>query len=285
MKSKKKPLGTKAQIRASKEKEGRLVRAIFLVFILLIVVFSSYFTYNFLNQPQNQTTNPASSQLKAAIVDHLSLTFPNQTFIQTATNTLKQAGYTVDYYAGEKVTVEFYKNLPTHGYGLIVVRVHSTTGGYPAVALFTSETYSKSKYVYEQLTDKLVPVSYSSEEASKGIGYFGINPPFVTSSMNGKFANTIIVMMGCEGLSNTKMAEAFVKKGAQAYISWNSSISASHTDQATICLLQHLITEEQTINQAIDNTMKEVGPDPSYKSVLLYYPSKVGEQTIENIKR
>ena len=107
MKTEKKRVGTKAEIKAIKEKERRIATAIFLVFILLIVIFSSYFTYNFLNQPQNQTTNPASSQLKAAIVDQLSLTFPNQTFIETATNTLKQAGYTVDYYPGEKVTVEF----------------------------------------------------------------------------------------------------------------------------------------------------------------------------------
>lgn len=31
--------------------------------------------------------------------------------------------------------------------------------------------------------------------------------------------------------------------------------------------------------------MKEVGPDPSYKSLLIYYPLEVEEQTIENIKR
>jgi hypothetical protein len=281
MNTKEKRLGTKAQIRAIKNRERRIATAIFLAFILLIVIFSSYFTYNFLNQPQNQTTNPASSQLKAAIVDHLSLTFPNQTFIETATNTLKQAGYTVDYYPGEKVTVEFYRNLPTHSYGLIILRVHSAfTKGTTSLGLFTSEPYDKTKYIYEQLTDRLLSAAYSDQEREKGIAYFGISPLFVRQSMNGKFQNTIITMMGCNGLKYTGMAEAFIEKGAKAYISWNSSISASHTDQATIRLLQHLITEKQTINQTIENTMKEVGPDPSYKSVLLYYPSKVGEQTI-----
>ena len=116
MKIKKKRVRTKAEIRVVKNRERRIATVIFLAFILLIVVFSFYFTYNFLNQPKNQTTNPASSQSKAAIVDQLSLTYPNQTFIETATNTLKQAGYSVDYYPGEKVTVEFYRNLPTHGY-------------------------------------------------------------------------------------------------------------------------------------------------------------------------
>jgi hypothetical protein len=289
MNTKEKRLGTKAQIRAIKNRERRIATAIFLVFILLIVIFSSYFTYNFLNQPQNQTTNPASSQLKAAIVDHLSLTIPNQTFIETATNTLKQAGYTVDYYAGEEVTVEFYKNLPTHGYGLIILRVHSSAAELQGkefveapVGIFTSESYSQTKYVYEQLTDQLFIASNTMPQPPY---YFAIVPKFVTSSMKNTFQNTIIIMMGCEGLNNTKMAEAFIQKGAKAYIGWKGAVSASHTDKATIRLLQHLITEKQTTNQAIDNTMKEVGPDPSYKSVLLYYPSKVGEQTIENIER
>jgi len=289
MNAKEKRLGTKAQIRAIKKRERRMLPVIFLVFILLIVIFSSYFTYNFLNQPQNQTTNPASSQLKAAIVDHLSLTLPNQTFIETATNTLKQAGYTVDYYAGEEVTVEFCRNLPTHGYGLIVLRMHSSAAELEGkefvetpVGIFTSESYSQTKYVYEQLTDQLVIASYTMPQPPY---YFGIVPKFVTSSMKGTFQNTIIIMMGCEGLNNTKMAEAFIQKGAKAYIGWKGAVSASHTDTATTRLLQHLITDKQTTNQAIDNTMKEVGPDPTHNSILSYYPIVAGDQTIENIKR
>jgi len=289
MKTEKKRVGTKAEIRAIKNRERRIATAIFLVFILLIVVFSSYFTYNFLNQPQNQTTNPASSPLKAAIVDQLSLTFPNQTFIETATNTLEQAGYSVDYYPGENVTVKFYRNLPTYGYKLIILRVHSSatnpdmTEG--PVTLFTSERYDSTKYVYEQLTDKLVMVAFSQDEWNKGITYFGINPPFITGSTNGRFQNTIIIMMGCEGLDNPLMAEAFVEKGAKVYISWNQPVSASHTDAATTQLLQHFLIEKLTLKQSVQETFKEVGFDPAYKSLLIYYPLEVGEQTIENIKK
>jgi hypothetical protein len=287
MKTKKKRVGTKAQIRAIKNRERRIITAIFLAFILLIVVFSAYFTYTFLSPSQNQTRNPASSQLKAAIVDHLSLTMPNQTFIETATNTLKQAGYTVDYYPGEKVTVEFYRNLPTHAYEIIVLRVHSTASYSNVmkgpVTLFTSEHYNKRKYVHEQLTDQLVRVAFSQYELEMGIPYFGVRPCFITQNLNGRFQNAITIMMGCEGLDNTLMAKAFVEKGAKAYISWSKSVSASHTDQATTQLLKHLITEKQTIEQAVTETMKEVGADPAYKSLLIYYPLEAGEQTIENI--
>lgn len=222
---------------------------------------------------------------KAALVDHLSLTFPNQSFIDNTTEILEQAGYTVDYYPGEEVTVEFYKNLPTHGYRLIILRVHSTATELQGkeyvespVALFTSEPYNQTEYVYEQLTIQLVLAYYTMPELSY---YFAILPKFITANTEGRFQNTIIVMMGCEGLTNVKMAEAFVEKGAKAYIGWSGSVSASHTDQATMYLLTHLLAEEQTIEQAVENTMKEMGPDPVYNSLLIYYPVSSGSYTIE----
>ena len=58
MKAEKKRIGTKARISAIKERERRLATAIFLALLLLITVISVYFTYTFLNQPKNQTTNP-----------------------------------------------------------------------------------------------------------------------------------------------------------------------------------------------------------------------------------
>jgi hypothetical protein len=182
----------------------------------------------------------------------------------------------VDYYSGEDVTVEFYRNLPTHGYSLIVLRVHSglMEGKYPPLCLFTSEPYSPWEYSLEQFYDRVTSVAYSEEEAEKGIAYFGITPKFVQYDMKGTFQNAIIIMMGCNGLTYTEMARAFTEeKGAKVYISWNLAVSASHTDQATIQLLEHLITERQKIKQAVTETMNEVGPDPVDESILLYYPT------------
>jgi type VI protein secretion system component VasF len=78
MNAKKKRLGTKAQIRAEKERQRRIGTVIFTALILIAMLFSAYFGYSLLSQPQNQTLSQESSQPKAAIVDQLSLTFPNQ---------------------------------------------------------------------------------------------------------------------------------------------------------------------------------------------------------------
>lgn len=102
--------------------------------------------------------------------------------------------------------------------------------------------------------------------------------------MKGRFQNTLIIMMGCEGLENSLMAEAFTEKGAKAYIGWDDSILGTRNDPAIRCLLQHLIMEKQTVEKAVANTMKEFPPSQNDNSVLQYYPLETGEQTIEDIK-
>lgn len=266
MKTDKKPSGIRHRIRKRKREKSIGVAA-----LISVILFSILLINSILNKPSTSQPVDSDSQLRAAIVDHLSLTYPNQTFIQTATTILEQGGYAVDYYPGKNVTVDFYRDLATHGYRLIILRVHSALGGagHPPLALFTSELYDKTRYFYEQLAGQLQIVLFN-EGLDKGTKYFGVMPSFITSSLNGRFDNATIIMMGCDGLAYNDTANAFIEKGASAVIGWTSSVSADHTDQATACLLQHLMTERQTIKQAVENTKKQVGPDPTYFSQLTY---------------
>lgn len=214
---------------------------------------------------------------KAAIVDHLSLTFPNEDFIQNATDTLQQAGYIVDYFPGEEVTVEFYRQLPTHDYDVILFRVHAdrlqaTLNGreIDEVILFTGEPYSERKYLEDRSKARLTIARYYEG----GERYFGIAPDFIDDRMVGNFDGTKIIMMGCEGLLSDRTAQAFIDKGASTYISWDETVSASHTDAASERLLELLLLEGQTPTEAAAQTMAELGPDPTYGSTLLAYPSE-----------
>jgi hypothetical protein len=279
MKEKKKPKGTKAEIRAYKKRLTFIGTAIIVAILVAVIAVSTFLIYLYLNP--SSSNQPPVVEFKTAIVDHLSITAPNQTFIETATKILETANFTVDYYPGEEVNVEFYRNLATHGYSLIVLRVHSaiTVGEGPipeSIGLFTSEKLSHTKYVYEQLTDQVISCKFPNEETR----YFGISPLFVTHSMKGKFQNTTIIQMGCDGLANTPMADVFIKKGAKAYIGWSGDVLASHTDKATTQLLEHLVTEKQTIIQALTKTVEEVGPDPAYGSILGCYPDTVADDYV-----
>lgn len=241
-----------------RERVGLIVAAAILIAIISVSIF-------LINSILNQPTASSPWEPKAAIVDQLSLTFPNQTFKETATTILEQAGYTVDYYPNENVTVEFYRNLPTHGYKIIILRVHSTYKG----TLFTSDLYSTTRYVTEQFYDQISNVAV--EEGAPM--YFGIPAAFITSVMNGNFNQTTIIAMGCSSLKETSMAEAFIAKGAKTYIGWNDLVLSSHTDTATAQLLHHLITQKQTTQQAITKTMQQVGRDPTHNSTLTAYPT------------
>jgi len=238
-----------------------------------------------------------SSPPKVAIVDHLNF-FPeqrNQTFVDACINILEEGGLTWSYHEGEEITVNFYRNLPSCGTSLIILRVHSAImkteeGVISILGLFTSERYSDAaarKYRDDVLNDRLVKAFFTEG----GEEYFGIVPKFVEESMKGKFEDTIIIMMGCEGLGyvNTgarvpyiDMAEAFVKKGAKVYIGWDGPIGIDHTDQATVQLLQSLILHKRTIKQATET----IGKDPMYNSTLQYYPktAEVENYTIPNLK-
>jgi len=244
----------------------------YFVVAISVVALTSFLIYYALSPK-----NPVDVSPKIAIVDQLSTQWPNQSFNQTIQTILNQTGLKVDYYPSEAVTVDFYRDLPKHNYKLIIFRAHSSgtsaVSGTPSfVVFFTSELFNSYAHVPEQTDMRVVMVMFPHVEAR----YFGVTPLFVKDSMEGRFNDTLIVAMGCEGLTNTSMAEAFIQKGAKAYISWNGSVSSSHTDEATVSLLTHLITEKQTVEEAVTQTMNEVGPDPTDKSILLFYPDGAG---------
>lgn len=219
------------------------------------------------------------SSPRAAIVDQLSLTAPNADFAGEATSMLAAAGYSVDYFPGEDVTVEFYRDLPSHGYDVILLRAHAAGQEFATqdhsgenVTLFTSEPVSADKYLDEQDERLVRGVGYTARDMQDGNLYFGIPPAFVESEMRGSFDGATVVLMGCGVLRAQKMANAFIDRGAQAVVGWNAQVSADHTDAATLSLLRHLLDDGLTPQQAAAAAMKEVGPDPYYDSVFVAYP-------------
>lgn len=220
-------------------------------------------------------TRPARTVPMALIVDQLGQTFPNPTFVNEAGTLLAQAGYRVHYTPYQNVTVDFYRQLGTSDYDIILLRAHvarlrdkATQKLGDDALLFTSQPYSDTMYVKEQRARLLTWAAYS-EGADL---YFGVMPEFITSAVRGNLHGATVVLMGCHGLRNDKMAAALVKRGARVVIGWDDLVSADHSDQATERLLQHLIVDKQSAGEAVAKTMAEVGPDPSYGSTLRLYP-------------
>ncbi len=244
---------------------------------------------------RGSSTEPLASHT-AAIVDQLGFTAPAPAFVAEATRALEQAGYTVDYFPSEQVTVDFYRELPARGYGLVIVRAHSGFAAKDASTLaaelasregdtflFSSEPYSEDKYTQEQIDQRLGVAAYLDPTGVPGDPeallaafnsaprYFGIKPSFIQSSTHGRFERATVILMGCYGLSSNALAKAFVKKGAQAVVGWDDLVSAGHTDTTTERLLTHLLADNLPVDAAVAQTAAESGPDPTYGGKLTLY--------------
>lgn len=234
--------------------------------------------------------SPPAPDLKpeAAIIDQLYVLRPNQAFIDKTTKVLETYGFAVDVYQGDEVTVDFYQQLATHGYKLIIFRVHSGLLGIlrdselkvaEGIWLFSSEAYTTTKYARLQLTEQL-------QKARIGPGYpwvFAIGSKFIGQSMKGEFTNTVIIMMGCSTFYSDDLAQTFIQKGSSAYLGWDLTVELGYVDEATLTLIQKLCTEQLAIKKAVSETMTEKGPDPFRGAVLKYYPARSGSQTVKKL--
>ncbi|MEM2882579.1 MAG: hypothetical protein QXL35_04985 [Candidatus Bathyarchaeia archaeon] len=208
--------------------------------------------------------------IRAAIVDQLGAHFPNQAFISMAEGLLRRAGFDVDVYGPEEVGVGLYGSLPAKGYKLIVFRVHAGIGdgleGRP-VGLFTTEAYSPFAYPREQLAKLIGPAqAFNGSEV-----VFAIAPRFIRDRSIMDYPGSVIILMGCFGLYGEELPKAFIERGASAVIGWTGLVDIAHTDEATLALLGRL-AEGMTIEEAVSEAMRAVGPDPEGHSALGYYP-------------
>jgi len=225
----------------------------------------------------------SSSGSKVLVADQLDLSSRNVAFRASLGALFERAGIRYDLVIGSNITVDFYRMLPSMGYRLIVLRVHSGLL-YPIsldkpVYLFSGEKYSSSKYEDEQLNNELVPAQVTEISPV----YFAVGLRFVERSMNGTFPGSVIIISGCSGLINTYLADALLSRGASAVISWDGLVTAKHTDRAFNYFMEDFVTNDVTIEQAVRDTMGGVGPDPEYESYLKVYPENAGRIRLSDL--
>jgi len=259
------------------KRKGRLGTMAGCVILVLVVALVIYLIL------PTQPATPAESSKRAAIVDQLSVQFPDQAFINATVNLMQQAGFAVDLFTQDSITVGLYGALPSRGYELIVFRVHAGVNqqmtGHP-VGLYTTETYNELSYPQEQLAD-LVAMGRGFDGNDTAV--FAVTPKYIEQRSAANYPGTMIVLMGCYGLFSQELPQAFIDRGASVVIGWDKLIGVDHADKATLTLLRYLLQNKLSVSNSVKATMGEVGPDPDYKSVLGYYPKNNGYVTLSQI--
>jgi hypothetical protein len=234
--------------------------------------------------PTPLPTSPPG-QPRAAIVDQTGLSFPTPDFLAEAESYLEGAGYAVDQYPPEALSVAFFRTLPAKEYDLILFQTHATsevmlegeeqvdTEAAPGPFLFTTEAYEQQRYLRLQLEDQLRASRLFHQDSPL---LFALGPKFVQRSMRGYFSNTVIIIGGCQSLAAPDLAQAFLDKGASVVIGWDEMVNLSHNNRAMLALLEAMLIEELSPQEAVEQTMAEVGPDPSFESSLKLLEMEVG---------
>ena len=199
---------------------------------------------------------------KAVIIDQLYRDLPNPDFQNKTMNYFIKAGYDVDLYTTEDITVDFYKELPSMDYEFIVLRSHSLAifGKKPSEWLFSGEKYSTKVHIGETLSGQLSPgvpyivtedqtVTYSEALRER---HFMIGSKFIDESMVGKFPGSVIILGGCETMPHELLAAAFVKRGASSVIGWNQLVGSNFNDRVISSLLEEILVNGLKIDEAVE---------------------------------
>lgn len=227
------------------------------------------------------------SEPKAAIVDQLSShnlgasRYPNKTFIETAKEMLHKRFSKIDYYS-DNATVEQYRQLATQDYRLILWRAHSALDLEDKyVAISTTEKYRPADHERYLDSGHLTLCNITGE----GTLYVGITPKFIKEQMTGRFEKTWLILMSCNGLKlgYTETATTLVEKGAEVFISWTSWIAASENDNLTTKLLDCLINENRTVQEAVDQVPESTLYGSPCK--LIYYPAEAANNFVPSYVR
>jgi hypothetical protein len=209
------------------------------------------------------TTPPSPSIDNSVIIlDTLPTTPGGEDFTARCRAILEPAGYTIKAYTGANVTVERIRNLNTSP--IIILRVHSSVFN-DGVWFYTGESYSNTEHVLEQLTNEL-HIGRTSPTANYT---FAVGSTYIRNNLKGRLNGTLVILMGCDGLNRSDLAEAFTDSGASVYVSWNGPVTVAQTDNATLKMMQSLVEEHASLDEALRVAMID---SVGFNSTLLYFP-------------
>lgn len=244
---------------------------------IAVVLISVYLVQNL----DDTQSNPSITIAKAVIIDQLHDDLPSQFFQNQATEFLTSAGFEVDLFTTQDITVDFYKELPSKNYDFIVIRSHSVASGTTeeSASIFTGEIYTESKYIQEQLSGQIgraVPF-IQSEVDEVGFAsltnktYFVVGSKLVDELMVDSFSGSIIILGGCDTASGKLLASSLLRRGASEVVGWDGLVGSHDNDRGMLALLEMILIDDVSTSMAVEKVMENFTPRSDYSPTLKYY--------------
>jgi len=170
--------------------------------------------------------------------------------------------FKMDYLAGEEVDVDTLKLGPGSS-ALAVFRVHSGVFD-NRTWLFTGEGYSESGHVMDQVRG----VVHIARCSSTSELLFAVGPEFIHEYWR-NLDGCVILLMGCESMDDTGLADVMVSRGASAVVGWKGLVSIDESDIVSLRLLEALIS-----GSSVGETVELVDDEFGLWGRLVFHPAE-----------
>jgi hypothetical protein len=182
---------------------------------------------------------------------------------------LQEMGYTVKGFNHEEITLEVIEKelaagtVWTYGHG----GVRTTPEGSEVVILQTGEEWTDntpSKYPIEYRNGWIICGKIDNT-------YIIAYTPMIISNyyQSGAFPDSLIYVASCDGTKNPSMGNAFINKGAGAYIGWNNPVLVQN------CVLERdkalrMFASGDTVEKVVKASLPSLSPFPYILAKLTY---------------
>jgi len=283
-------LNEKTRIQDMSLKKSNLIKklTLLIVGIAAMGISVTVFTLNVQNENLQYEIMDYDGIQKAVILDQLYRDYPNEEFHEKATEYLSKAGFKVDIFTTDELTVNFYKKLPSMNYEYIVIRGHSLGEGnikkINSATLFTGEKHDYHKYIREQYEGQVgmgVPYLYSEINEMGGFEnlmdetYFVFGSEFIEELMVGKFPDSTIILAGCETTKEQALANSFLKRGASEVIGWSGLVDIDYNDRYVMHFLNQTLVHDVETKNIIDSINERLHGRLVHETQLVHYTNDV----------
>lgn len=241
-----------------------------LVLLILVVVLGLgllFLRYTFLPVLPG---NPGAGRI-ALVADSLAEDYPNPGLIDHIARVLREAGYRVEVYYNESVSMELYSRLT--GYDVVILRIHGgkavyrgPDGGLHRInGLFTGLPWREEYEPYRASWVATRAFPYGSNRA-----YLAVLPRFFEERLVGRFRpGSVVVVASCYSLYTRDIADALAEKGLSGFIGWRGPVTVEYMDRALRLLVDKVFLENKTWEEAVGEVNRLLGPDPYYHQYLV----------------